>query len=196
MLDKWWPYVCFSPHRWVCIFTQEKAEPGTSSPSPNPLLLLPLLLPSISLLAAHPVFTPSFSSAGGLILATQLVPSTGIRMGGKKWHKLFANCLTHAGHCPCYDHQHSVTWRRERCHCCFVSLCRAPRSVQESCSSLWKYLYMTHVYSKQQPGCDGATDHVIILVNVWCVDHQARKSEKHIHNRDSLADTQMDRASL
>lgn len=120
----------------------------------------------------------------------------GNKNGGKKWHKLFANCLTHAGHCPCYDHQHSVTWRRERCHCCFVSLCRAPRSVQASCSSLWKYLYMTHVYSKQQPGCDGATDHVIILVNVWCVDHQARKSEKHIHNRDSLADTQMDRASL
>lgn len=56
MLDKWWPYVCLSPHRWLCIFSQEKAESGTYSPPPNPLLLLPLPLSLHQSFVARPFY--------------------------------------------------------------------------------------------------------------------------------------------
>lgn len=41
MLDKWWPYVCLSPHRWPCIFTQEKKLSLALLPLPQSTLPAP-----------------------------------------------------------------------------------------------------------------------------------------------------------
>lgn len=57
MLDKWWPYSCLSPHRWLCIFSQKKKSWGWHLfPSPNPLHSLPLLLSLHQSFGAHSFF--------------------------------------------------------------------------------------------------------------------------------------------